>query len=93
MDLLSFFGSAAWCLIPTNSHVFINTSGIKDTGVAFWDDQETACKKFKRNVCGRTKETGGFSSINPHKIKVLKKEEIQQQEAMLMEEKREEENK
>jgi len=55
--------------------------------------KETAGKKSKRNVCGRTKETGGFSSIRPYKMNVLEKKEIQQQEAMLMEEKREEENK
>jgi len=47
LNLLSFFGSAVQCLIPTNSPVFINTSGSKDTGVAFWDERKQLARSLK----------------------------------------------
>jgi hypothetical protein len=47
LDLLSFFGSAVQCLIPTNNSIFINISCSKDTGDAFWDERKQLARSLK----------------------------------------------
>jgi len=47
MDQLISFGSAVQCLIPTNSPLFINTSGSKDTADAFWDERIQLARSLK----------------------------------------------